>query len=244
MNKPSPDRFNALGVTVAVLAYTIGYCVLEMVLHVKDDLKFVSQVGKILIMLLPLGLFMVPFMDKKTKKWKMLGMRMANVDEFEVRYKKKLVSKGWEAILITAVTCAALNLAINLVANVLRGLRKFALSPVEIYLFYSAIAVAETVTYCIAVVAVITGICWKLGIKNRAIPIIVASVVSGLLFSSAHLGVYGNVPEMLWSTGIAGTMMALFYGFTGNPFVPIFAHMVNNLIAASFVLVGTMAILL
>lgn len=219
-----------------------------MILHYEDNFVFFLQVALIALMLCPVLVFII------TRAW-----RVPDVDEFKVtpietgrRKKRRILLRGWDAVLATMGGCVLVNFVINMIANLSLGIKKFALAPIEIYLFYSAIAVAETITFCILVVAAITWIAAKLGITSEHGPNVVASIISGLLFSGAHSidliklvfegkiepGVYASVPAMLWATGVAGFSMAMFFAYTKNPLVPTAAHVINNLIAASFVLSG------
>ena len=208
-----------------------------MLLHFADDPTFVRQVAMIALMLAPVLAFIA---TRRT--------RVAEPDEFKILRHGKTLYKGWEAVMIWTGLCTLSVIIVNLVANLLRGTIKFALQPIEIYLFYGAIAIAEECTFRIAIVGGIDGKLYSMGIRSW-VSIVPASIVSALVFSGAHCidleklvfeftiapGVYLSTPSMLWATGIAGFVMATFYGATNNPLVPITAHLANNLIAASFV---------
>ena len=54
-------------------------------------------------------------------------------------------------------------------------------------------------------------------------------IISAITFSLAHWNVYSAYPEMMIATLLGGGSMAAFLVATRNPFVPIFAHFINNL---------------
>jgi len=227
-----------LGFTIAIIVFCGGYVVNETWLHFKDDPAFVQNVFWIGLMLSPmlgfLAFGLTHFVEAedfhKTVYW---------IDK-KGRKKKKT---GGEFVVDDVIGCTLLNLGINIAFNLAR-LKGFQIQPIEIYLFYSAISVAEEVTFRILIVNIVVGIfsIWETT-RHSKIPVIIAAIISGILFSWAHWNVYHNVPEMMWATGISGFAMALYYGYTKNPLVPIVAHLVNNLIAAMFVFTASIILL-
>ena len=241
-----PGHLYLLGITIAILVFTTGYCVWEAFLHYIDDPVFTQQVGLIGLMVSPVLAFLVPKQIKTRNgmKWMPWAATIVDADVFEYEYvdvfdnDKVKRTGGTDMVIITAASCTLLNLVINAVGNLTRGLT-FQLQPVEIYLFYAAISVAEECTFRILIVSAITGMvaaATRSSTKYQRGAVIFAAIVSGVMFGMAHIPAYGKTaPHMIWVTGIGGVSMALFYGFTKNPLVPIVAHLVNNLIASSFV---------
>jgi membrane protease YdiL (CAAX protease family) len=215
------------GAAIALIGFAAMYCVVEILLHFRDDPAFTLNVCWIVLMLSPV----LGFMAFKRA-------HVAAIKDYYVFYEDKGVKKilsGGEATAIMVLSCTLINLTINIIANLSRAFT-FQIQPVEIYLFYAAISVAEEVTFRILIVTPITGLfSLSRSARNSRGPVIFAAIVSGLLFSAAHWNVYHAVPEMMYATCTSGFTMALFYGFTKNPLVPIVAHLVNNLIAALFV---------
>nr|MDO8111972.1 CPBP family intramembrane metalloprotease [Candidatus Sigynarchaeota archaeon] len=242
------------GVAIALLAFAAGFCVVEMLLKFRADPVFVIQVGWIAVMLSPLlGYIIIDAILKHARRKRTRGKRVAGIVEivdasvFKFNYvvlvKDRLVEKtlhGAEAVAVTVLSCTFFNLLINVIANLPFRLQVL---PIDKYLFYAAIAVAEEVTFRITPVNIILAIFDRFETtRHSRATVIFAAIVSGLIFSAAHWTVYHAVPRMMWATGIAGFMMACFYGFTKNPLVNIVAHLVNNLIAAMFVFTAAIMI--
>ncbi|MEX2755470.1 MAG: lysostaphin resistance A-like protein [Candidatus Sigynarchaeota archaeon] len=70
--------------------------------------------------------------------------------------------------------------------------------------------------------------------------VLIITSISSLLFMLVHLGVYADDPIVLFSTFLTGCVYAASYYVTENYLVPFIAHVVNNTIAASWVLRNSM----
>jgi len=162
---------------------------------------------------------------------------------------------GWGRVMIMVAACTAANIVINAICGVLMEERAtWSIESIEIYLFYAVSApVAEESLYrvfiCNVVIIAIMA-AFKLAGKSKkndplriTIANITAIAVSGVSFSLAHLGVYGDEPLMLLSNLLGGTVMAGFYVYTKNPFVPLFAHLVNNAIAAGVIITNAVMVI-
>jgi len=153
---------------------------------------------------------------------------------------------GWGRVSMMTAGCTAAFVVINVICGYLMEERgTYFIGTIEIYLFYAVSApIAEESLYrvfiCTVIVILVMGV-FNLagGKKNNQLKSLIANITaiaaSGITFSLAHLGVYGDEPLMLLSTLLGGTVMATFYVYTKNPFVPLMAHLFNNVIAAGVI---------
>lgn len=155
---------------------------------------------------------------------------------------------GWQRVIVETVACTIAVVLVNAIIGFFQERGTYFISTIEKFLFYALSApVAEEslyrVTICTVVVVVVMAAFDMAGWskKNQQqvklnVARVTAVLVSGVAFSLSHLGVYGDEPLMLLSTLIGGTIMATFYVYTKNPFVPLFAHFVNNALAAGVII--------
>jgi membrane protease YdiL (CAAX protease family) len=199
------------GIAILAIGFVVAYCAAEIAMHYSDNVAFSLQVGLIALMLLP-------------------------VAGFAAAKRAKLVGNEFFASPVTPVlSCTAANLFASVVVNLLRGLTGLQLQPAEIYLFYVSIAVAEECTFRLLLVTAVVAILVRSGSTGVKTNAFVASVISGALFSWAHVGVYGNDPIEMASVLVSGFIFSWYFAMTGNPLTCIAAHAINNMIAASFV---------
>jgi membrane protease YdiL (CAAX protease family) len=229
-----PARLYLLDLTTAILLFAAGWCMVEILLHYSDDVLFTIQVAIIALMLSPaLGFVAIKrahrvdssFFDPRPPK----------------KYKGRVLAlqiKNWFArqsqVAVTCASCIACNLLINLIFTAFKKFTGYQIQPIEQYLFYACIAVAEEVTFRVLIVSIVIALL-SLVTKNLHAQVIIAAITSGVLFMLCHLGVYGSEPITMASVACAGFAMACFYGYTKNPLPNILAHLINNLIAAGFV---------
>lgn len=152
---------------------------------------------------------------------------------------------GWGRVALHVMVCTSAVLGVQIVVAWLSGPVTYVAQPVFIWLFYINAGISEEILFraftCTFIIIVIMGLPvpkkWRASM--RVVAVVVAVAVSGIAFSLAHLGVYGQAPLMLLSTWIGGTIMAAFFVITRNPLVPVVAHVVNNAIAAGVIITSS-----
>ncbi len=158
-----------------------------------------------------------------------------------VRFVTEAAFGGWTMVAIHVLACTVAVLAVQtIIAYYLRPV--YLVQPLFVYLFYINAAISEEslfrVFLCTFIIIAVTAIPVRKQYRmaRRAIAMMTAIAASGIVFSLSHLGVYAEVPLMLLSTLIGGTIMAAFLVITKNPLVPIVAHVANNAIAAGVII--------
>lgn len=205
------------GIAILIVSFAVAYCVAEILLHYTDNVLFAFQVGSIALLLSPLALFAA------AKRARLVGTEFFG---------------GMGDFLTPIFSCTGANLFINIIANLAHGLIGLQLQPAEIYLFYVAISVGEEATFRLTLVTIILAILVKSGSTNVKANAFVAACISGFLFMWLHVGVYGDDPIELASVFGSGWVFSWYFAMTGNPMTCLTAHIVNNMLAASFVFAG------
>ena len=200
-------------IAILMIGAAAAYCAVEIALHYTDNVVFSLQVGVIVLMLSPMVAFAA------AKRAHVVGT--------------KFYGGGFDFI-VPVLSCTAVNLFVNILVNLSRGLTGLQLQPAEIYLFYVAIAVAEECTFRLLLVTFVVWGLVKLGSPYVKFNAITAGCISGFLFTLAHLDVYGNDPIEMFSVFLSGFVFSYFFAMTGNPLTCIVSHVLNNVLAASF----------
>lgn len=200
---------------IVCMLFSIGLSIIEALLH--DDYFGMSNVKTLLMTLSPLILVA-------------LG-----------RYKivrRESEMGGMQHTLTMSLLCAVILLAINIVA----GLFTFQVISLEILMFYINISISEEMLYRVLIVSVLILLLQKVIHRTQNV-YIAAVILDGIIFSLAHYEVYLSSPSMMLATLLGGMVLAFFFIYTKNPFVTIFAHVLNNFLAAGGILLGACTVL-
>ncbi len=177
---------------------------------------------------------------------------------------------GWGKIFMHAIEATTVVLVIQIVIWILsQQLPTFNITDVEIYLFYSTSApIAETVVFQQVAITALKRLIPEPPLEDEAVAELnlgkrvrrpdeswtarimrnlqslaragIITSISALAFILVHLGVYGDDQLVLFSTFLTGCVYAASYYVTENFLVPFIAHMINNTIAASWVIRNSM----
>lgn len=178
-----------------------------------------------------------------------LFLSMASIPLFAafVTGRLHLVSEGafhgWTWILFSIGLATAPILVMQAIIGFLIDTSLYFITNVEIFLFYINAAISEELLYRVGIVAltyvIVNWVCKQNRVKKQPanmIAMILSIMISGTAFSLSHLGVYADVPLMLLSTFIGGSILAAVLVYTKNPLACIVAHVLNNAIAAGIII--------
>lgn len=115
----------------------------------------------------------------------------------------------------------------------------FQVEVADVYAFYISAAVIEELIYRGALVMgvqfLIAKVIEEYKYPNLWLSTIISALISGLVFAAVHTR-YWNSPVNLLITFLGGVSQAVWYQYTKNLSVPIFAHVIVNFVASGSLL--------
>lgn len=151
---------------------------------------------------------------------------------------------GWTRLLIQVVITTSAIFAIQIIVGFFIRV-KYAITPLEIYLFYINAGISEEFFYRVFLIHAPRSLLMFFGafskfIKKESTRRLIINwiliIATSLIFMLSHLGVYGDIPLMLLSTFIAGMIFASSFVFYKNIFPSLVAHVLNNAISAGVII--------
>jgi membrane protease YdiL (CAAX protease family) len=235
--RPAPAFIKMLGITIAIIVVALGYCVFEFIYH-GSDADFGPGAWQLWWIFLEMEIgwtALVVYTIARPKHPVLVIVPAATVEIVQGPTR----IRGWSAVLILAMSCTLISELVSIAANLGKGFN-FQLQPIERLMYYVFSGVAEESLFRVALMTPILAVFYiSKTTRKSKIPAIIASIVSGIVWSLMHWPVYGpggtveNV-TMLYVLAINGFVYGMFFALTRNPLYPIVAHMLVNLFASLF----------
>ncbi len=130
---------------------------------------------------------------------------------------------------------------IQIIIILLRQMKIFQVSSVDVYLFFFFASICEELLYrgfLVMFVQIALVIIFKMKVKKEEQMLLVnifTCFVSGLIFALVHTGYWGD-PFLMILTFLGGVSQAIWYIKSKNLFVPMIAHAAINLVASGSLL--------
>lgn len=130
---------------------------------------------------------------------------------------------------------------IQIIIILIRQMKIFQVTSVDVYLFFLSAAEIEELLYrgfLVMFVQIALVIIFKMKVKNESELLLVnifTCFISGLVFALVHTGYWGD-PFLMILTFLGGISQAIWYIKSKNLFVPMVAHAAINLVASGSLL--------